>query len=354
MNDEPFEIEAPADLDEARGDWLRLADVAGNPFATWEWASTWWRHFGDGRDLLLRIARRPGGEPAALLPLYLSGSIPARTVRFIGHGPADQLGPVCAPEAIPLAARAIRQSLEEGIGRWQVMLAERLPGDSGLGALLGGRVVRTEPSPVLVHDGDFESFLAARSRNFRDQVRRRERRLRREHELQFRLTTDHSTLDDDFATLVRLHDARWDEGSRAFAPPRDRFHLDFARAALDRGWLRLWTLELDGRAAAAWLGYRIGGAEWYYQAGRDPALEREAVGFVLMAHTVRAALDDGIHTYRLLLGGESYKDRFATGDNRLETVAVGRGPRGRMVVAGAKAAVAAPAPLRRRLGRLAG
>jgi CelD/BcsL family acetyltransferase involved in cellulose biosynthesis len=97
----------------------------------------------------------------------------------------------------------------------------------------------------------------------------------------------------------------------------------------------------------------MGGAEWYYQAGRDPALEREAVGFVLMAHTVRSALDDGIHRYRLLLGGEAYKDRFATADHGLDTTALGLGLRGRAVVATARAAAASPPVLRRRLRRFA-
>src|SRR5207253_37282 len=140
--------------------------------------------------------------------------------------------------------------------------------------------------------------------------------------VEFRLTTDRESLDRDLTTLIELHDARWGETSRAFDPPRDSFHREFAAAALERGWLRLWTLDVDGRPAAAWLGYRMGGAEWYYQAGRDPALEREAVGFVLMAHTVRAALDDGMREYRLLLGGESYKDRLANADHGLETVAL--------------------------------
>jgi CelD/BcsL family acetyltransferase involved in cellulose biosynthesis len=151
---------------------------------------------------------------------------------------------------------------------------------------------------------------------------------------------------------VRLHRERWGEGSSSFVPPRDALHRDFAAAALERGWLRLWTLELDGRPAAAWLGYRFGGCEWYYQAGRDPALEREAVGFVLMAHTVREALNDGVREYRLLLGGEAYKDRFATADPGLETVVFARGPIGRALRAGARAALRAPAPVRRRVSRL--
>jgi CelD/BcsL family acetyltransferase involved in cellulose biosynthesis len=349
-----LELSPVADLDAAREDWIRLADAAGNPFTSWEWATTWWRHFGAGRELLLRVARRPDGAAAAILPLYLSATSPARTLRFVGQGPADQLAPVCAPEDLEGAAVALRRALESDLGGWQVAIADRLPGEAAISGLLGGRVVRTESSPVLKHDGGFDSFLASRSRNFREQVRRRERRLEREHRIAFRLTDEPDRLEPDFETLVRLHRARWGEGSRAFEPPLDRFHLEFARQALQRGWLRLWTLEVDGRAAAAWLGYRMGGAEWYYQAGRDPAMEREAVGFVLMAHTVRAALDDGIAEYRLLLGGESYKDRFANADHGLETVAIGRGLRGRLALAAARAASAAPSVLRRRLRRLAG
>jgi len=350
---EPLELDLLTRLEDAREDWLRLGEGAGNPFSTWEWAQAWWTHFGEERELLLVRLRSGDGRVVALVPLYVARTKPVRMVRLIGHGPADQLGPVCARADAGAAMTALRQGFRERILGCQVALLERLPAeDEGLAPAAGGRFLRREPSPVLEHEGDFQSFLASRSRNFREQVRRRERRLARDHSTELVLTTSSETLERDYWTLVELHRRRWGEGSRAFEPPRDRFHLEFAAAALDRGWLRLWTLQVDGRPAAAWLGYRMGGAEWYYQAGRDPALEREAVGFVLMAHTVRAALDDGMHRYRLLLGGEAYKDRFATSDPGVDTVALAHGVRGRAAVALARAAASAPAPLRRRVGRL--
>jgi CelD/BcsL family acetyltransferase involved in cellulose biosynthesis len=341
------------DLDAARQDWTRLGEASGNLFSTWEWASVWWRHLGDGRPLHLVTARDDSGAAVAILPFYLARPRPLRVLRFVGHGPADRLVPVCAPEDRGLAAAALRGALDERIGGWHVAVADRLPGEEGWPDLLGERVLRTEPSPVLVTEGrDWDAFLASRSKNFREQVRRRERKLGKAHELSYRLTRDPEELERDYATLVRLHHARWGGGSSSFAGEREALHLDFARAALERGWLRLWTLELDGRAAAAWLGFRFGGAEWYYQAGRDPELEREAVGFVLMAHTVREALNDGVSEYRLLLGGEAYKDRFATADPGLETVVFARGARGRAARAAARAALAAPPGIRRRFGRL--
>jgi CelD/BcsL family acetyltransferase involved in cellulose biosynthesis len=337
-------------LDALRDDWTRLAEASGNLFSTWEWASAWWPHLGRERPLELVACRDESGAVAAILPLYLWRTRPARVLRFVGHGPADTLAPICAPADRQRAAEALRRVLSERIAGGQVVVADRLPGGQGWPELLGAEPLRTEPSPVLVTGGlDWDGFLKSRSKNFREQARRRERRLARDHEIGYRLTADPAELERDYETLLRLHRARWGERSSSFLPPRDELHRDFAAAALERGWLRLWTLDVDGRPAAAWLGYRFGGAEWYYQAGRDPALEREAVGFVLMAHTVREALNDGVDAYRLLLGGESYKDRFATADPGLETVVLARGARGRAFRAAARAALAAPAPLRRRL-----
>jgi CelD/BcsL family acetyltransferase involved in cellulose biosynthesis len=353
--EEEFSLEPAPGLDAVREEWTRLADAAGSPFSTWEWASVWWRHYGGRGEQRLRVCRDGEGRAFAILPLYHARRGPLRVLRMIGHGPADQLQPVCAPGDRPLAAAALRRALDDGDERWDVALLDRLPGEDGWPELLGAQVERRESSPVLDAGGaGFEDWLRAQSRNFREQVRRRERRLAREHDLAFRLCDDADRFDDDYATLVRLHRARFGSQSRAFDPPRQDLHREFAREALHRGWLRLWILELGGRPAAAWLGYRMGGSEWYYQAGRDAAFERESVGFVLMVHTIREALDAGMRQYRLLLGDEPYKARFANADHGLDTVLCVRGAKGRAARAAARGAKRVPRPLRRSLRRLAG
>lgn len=340
------------DLGSAREDWTRLAEETGSPFSTWEWAEAWWRHMSPGGDLVLRACRDADGRTVAILPLYVRRRGPLRVLRFVGHGPADQLAPICAPADRERTAAALRRALDEGLGGWNTAVLERLPGEHGWPSLLGVAPARTEPSPILEADEmDFDSWLRSRSKNFREQVRRRERKLAKAHELGYRLSEDPERLDADFDELVRLHRLRFGDTSRAFDPPRDALHRDFARAALQGGFLRLWTLTLDGQPAAAWLGYRMGGTEWYYQSGRDPDFERESVGFVLMSHTIRAALDDGMTAYRLLLGDEPYKDRFAGADHGLDTVVLSRGI-GRGAQLAARLAQAAPPRLRRRLRKL--
>jgi CelD/BcsL family acetyltransferase involved in cellulose biosynthesis len=304
-------------LGSARPDWTALAERCGNVFSTWEWADVWWRHFGARVRPAIGLVRDEEGAPSALLPLCVRGRRPLRLARFIGYGPADQLGPVCAPDKMPAALGALER---DGC---DALLAERLPPGHGL----SGRTLRRESSPVIaVPEGGWEEYVAGRSRNLRSQLGRKRRALERDHELAFRLCDDQGRVGDDMETLFRLHRARWgEEGSGAFDSDRAAFHREFAAVALERGWLRLWLAQVDGQPVAAWYGFRFGGAESYYQSGRDPAWERSSIGFVLLAHTMRAAMEDGVSEYRLLRGGEAYKDRFATADPGVETVATGRG-----------------------------
>ncbi len=338
----------------ARAEWTALAAQVGDPFATWEWAVTWCRHLLGGRPLHVVACRDAVGRLAGILPLYEAAARPLRLLRFLGSGPADRQGPICLPTDRAAVGRALRRALDREL-RCDLLLAERLPGEAAWSARLGGRMLRREASPALALGGrSFDELLRSRSANFRQQVRARERRLATRFALRFRLADDPDRLPADLATLRALHAARWGaDGSDAFAGTRAAFHAEFAERALDAGWLRLWFLELDGRPVAAWHGFRYGDADWFYQAGRDPAHDRDAVGFVLMAHALREAAADGVAAFHLLRGDEPYKARFAGADAGLETVAVGRAAPGRAAAGTAALALALPARGRRVIARLA-
>jgi CelD/BcsL family acetyltransferase involved in cellulose biosynthesis len=311
---QPLRVEPLRELG-AADEWDRLARASGNLFATPEWALTWWEVFGDRGRLMSFACRREDGRAVAVLPMFVSGA-GTRVLRFLGHGDADLLGPICAPADRARVADATRRILRDWRSEFDVFVGDDLPLDAGWGSALGARRLRRTSSPVL-RAPDWRTFLANRSANFRQQLRRRERTLGLRH----RLCTDPTRLRADLDTLFRLHAARWGRPG-SFAGRLATFHRAFAAKALRRGWLRLWIAELDERPVAAWYGFRYGGAEWYYQAGRDPRVA--SAGFVLLAHTIRAALDDGIGEYRLLRGDEPYKLRFATADAPLETVMLGR------------------------------
>ena len=334
--DDEFDLVELPDLASAREEWQELALRSGNVFATWEWASTWDAHFRSGRPLALHACRDREGKLVAILPLYLAARRPVHLLRLLGHGPADELGPVCAPGDVPAVAHVLpRLVAERPLGASAVVL-ERLSGAGGWRTLLEAPSISQESSPVLhVRGRSWAEFLASCSRNLREQAGRRERKLAREHSLSFRLTQDPDRLDADLSTLFALHALRWREHARAFSGAREAFHRDFARVALARGWLRLWIAEVDGAPAAAWYGFRFAGSDWYYNAGRDPAWDRYSLGFVLLTHTIRCTFVDGLHSYRFLLGPEEYKSRFADDDPGLDTLVLGHGLSRELVTGGA-------------------
>jgi CelD/BcsL family acetyltransferase involved in cellulose biosynthesis len=330
----PARVEPIRDFGQRAAEWDAFAASARNLFGTREWAETWWAHFGGSHRLCLQAVVDGEERVVGILPLYEFARAPFHVMRFVGHGAADQLGPVCAAERRDEVAGALRGMLSGQPRR--LLLAEQLLCDEGWRAALGGRVVAGAPSPVVAPvESSWQGYLASKSTNFRQQVGRRRRQLERDHDAVFRLTVAAEALDDDLDVLFRLHRARWGHVRTAFGSRDEAFHRDFARIALARGWLRLWTLDVDGAAVAAWYGFRFAGIEWYYQAGRDPAWDRSSVGFVLFSHALERALEDGVPEYRMLRGGESYKYRFATGDVPLESIVVGNG-----LVGGFAAAVA--------------
>ena len=153
------ELEWITSVDAVRDDWRRLAEASGNVFATWEWASLWWRHYGRDGRLLLAALLGPTGERRALLPLVVWRHRPARVARFVGYGTADQLGPICARSDQPAAARALRRAL--GDARCDVLLAEHLPSSEGWAAMLGrGAVLRREGFPILRAREGWDAYLA--------------------------------------------------------------------------------------------------------------------------------------------------------------------------------------------------
>lgn len=320
-------IERLPDIPAGAEAWRPLGLASGCPFSTWEWASTWWRHFGAGREQRILGCRDAEGRLVGILPLYLASRRPLRVLRFVGHGHGtDQLGPVCAPEHRDAVSRALKRALADS-GGWDICMAERLNSRDGWPDAIGGIVTRSEPSPTIrIETTDWDDHLASRSAHYRQQARRLERRLGRDHKLEFRLADDPDRIEADMETFFDLHDARWAAagGSTSFAGGLRVYHREIAALALAGGWLHLCFLELDGIPRAATYGFRLGGVDWYYQTGRDPDFDKQRVGNVLLNNIVREAVCDGMREFRLLLGTHAYKNRLTDDDDPVVTVALAR------------------------------
>lgn len=335
-------VELVTEIDEVTAlapEWRSLAERRGNAFLTPEWFLAWLRHCGHGWEPHAAVVRRPDGTVRGLLPLVSSETNGRRELRVCPIG--DRFHPVAAPgdeEAVATAAapaiappgRSLRSLLLENVdtsGEWSGALAKALPSPLAT-------VERDEATlPFVDLAGiSWDEYLAGRSRQLRSQLGRKLRSVRRDHDVRFRRTRSLDEVTGDLATLFRLHDARWAERSErsALADPAIRaFHCEFARAALERGWLRLTVMEVDEVPVAALYGWLIGQRWSYYQAGFDPAWSRQSPGFLLLAETIREAIEDGASEYDMLRGDEAFKRRFATSSRAVRSILLA--PRGHQV-----------------------
>jgi CelD/BcsL family acetyltransferase involved in cellulose biosynthesis len=333
------DLTAILDLDQLADiepEWRRLAEGRGNAFVTPEWVRCWFDHYGAGFQPFICVLERAGGGINGLLPLAIAVSGRPRVVRLAGANLGDRFHPVCEATDEAAVGTAAGEALGDAAVPWSTIVLDHVDqAQPWVSALRGGtgrrlaafeRVAAGLPFIDLSRFADWDAFLADRSSNFRQQIRRFERNAGRDHELRYRCTETASELERDIPLFFELHDRRLQgRGGSSLESERARaFHADFASAALKRDWLRLWFLELDDQPIAAWYGWRLGDSYAYYNAGFDPEHTKLRPGLVLMAAVIRSALDEGAREFDFLLGDEAYKHRFADQSRTVSDVTLAR------------------------------
>jgi CelD/BcsL family acetyltransferase involved in cellulose biosynthesis len=362
------EVADLARLGPLESEWRELAVARGNGFVTPEWFRAWADHYGDEQAPFVPLLRAPDGGLRGLLPLALPRSGHPRACRIAGANLGDRFHPVCEPASEAEVAAAAGEALAEAPQPWSVISLDHVQVDepwvealreaTGQRLSLRSRVASPLPLIDIAKHESWDAYLATRSSNFRQQVRRFARRAAREAEVRIRRTEPADDVEADMRTFFALHDKRFGErgGSSLSAERARSFHLDFARASLGQGWLRLWFLELDGAPAAAWYGWRLGERYSYYNSGFDPAFGALSPGLVLISAVIESAFEEGATEFDFLLGEESYKYRFAERDRRVSDVTLARAlPHPASAVTAAeygarRAGRLIPASARRRLG----
>lgn len=317
-----------------REEWNELLSSSTSDclFLRWEWLYTWWRHFGHDKRLLI-ITVRSGSRLIAIAPLTVTGPrldpFPFPLVEFAGAGSigSDYLDFI------------IRRSYEaQAVGALVGFLAakgvsvrlSRVKEESTPGAVLTRELaderweclkVPTDVCPFIDLSGrSWDSYLGSLGPRHRYNFRRRLRNLQKRYEVRFEYADSEENRRDALRHLVNLHVMRWKQrgGSNAFSHPGVWiFHEELSRLALERGWLRLFVLKLNGEPAAAFYGFRYGGTFHFYQSGFDPRFRQHSVGLVTLGLTIQKAIEEGADEYDLLHGNESYKFLWANNVRRL-------------------------------------
>lgn len=277
----------------------------------------------------LVVVVQAGDALLGVLPLARCRVRGLRTIRALGSGGSaysvsDYLGATAIPGAEQtLAAAAVDVLCREP---WDVLDLQEVAADSVLGDAILAALGKSSCHLAVEISGhshrlslppSWSAYVLGLSRNMREVLERKDRKLEREHHVQYRLVTDAGELPLAMQHLFDLHTARWQQRGEAGifrSEHLQRFHLAVARRALERGALDLSLLIVDGRPLAVDYGFRLSDTHFFYAAGFDPSPQwaRYSLGSILRGRSIQRAIADGVKTYDFLRGDREYKQRYGT------------------------------------------
>lgn len=292
--------------------WERLTRRADSPFGDHVWFGAWWAAFGTGS---LRICTLwEDGELQAALPLSVHRGALRALANF--HTPAF-VAPAREREAL---VRVVDEALDQSANELAVQgvdLDAPLH-DVLLGSSYGrGRLVLVEQlyrSPRVDVSGDFEDYAGTRGRPFKE-LRRRWRKLNREHEPRFRFEDSPGDLEADLKTGFEIEASGWKgrQKTAILSSPQTRaFYTAIASSYLARGELRLAWLDVDGGPAAFAFCLERSGRLYLLKLGINDRLRPLSPGLLIDYCITERCFELGYERFELLGADDAYKNYFAT------------------------------------------
>ncbi len=285
--------------------WTRTPGAT--PFQSPHWLLPWWDAFGT--DALRVATARRGGALAGVLPAYVLDEPGGRKLLPVGAGTTDYLDAL-GEDAGPMLRALLARAEADGVGRCD--LIEVPPGSAlrGVAPPPGWRATWSDSSacPVLTLPG-----LPPRIRR---SLRLGRNRAERAGGWAVEIAGP-GTLDAALSALVGLHQARWAAGGEPGVlcdPAVLAFHGRAAPGLLRAGLLRLATLRVGGRPAAAMMALLGPGQVFFYLSGYDVAQRVVSPGALLLGALLDQAVAESRSEAHFLRGREAYKYAWGAAD----------------------------------------
>jgi CelD/BcsL family acetyltransferase involved in cellulose biosynthesis len=312
-----------------------LTRIPGAPiFLTWEWIDTWWRHFGEGRELWLLTAWNGDQELVGLAPLmvdpHCGGPLHLRRMCFLGSG-------LVCPCHIDIVARseekeaictAFLSHIRACGAKWDILDLESTAQDCTLKHQLARarghyRVTKDLVCPFISLPDSWDIYHKGLKKKLRRNLRYFRGRLEQDYggQIAFHRVADVEELPSAMNSLTAMHQKRWHARNQATCFDNNRyveFHRELAAVALEQDWLRFYQLRVAGHVIAALYCFRYQDTFYAYQIGFDLDWSLYSPGRLLIAHVIREAIEEGAHEFDWLRGGHDYKFAW-TGESRTDS-----------------------------------
>ena len=317
-------VESDSALEAVRGDWDRLAVASRRPYCAPAWQLAWWRHAAPAGARLRAALVRDGAALIGIAPFFAARG----QYRLLAAPVCARTAPLAAEGREREVAAAIASALADARPRLAMIQFDGVERDSPWPELLNeawsSRLVQLdeETAPVIALDApSYDGWLAGRSGNFRQQMRRRRRKLE-ELGATFRLAGAED-LEPAIAELERLHFLRRaDRPSDAFGPGVAAMLAEAGRELLGENRFRLWTVATESASVSAQLFIEAGGELAFWNGGFDDAFRDSSPGVQAILSAVGDGIELGCDRLELGAGDQDYKLRMASGVDELRSVAL--------------------------------
>lgn len=315
-------------------------------FLTFEWITTWWKYYSEGRGLLVVVVRREG-EVSCIAPFMTCVSsrfgLSIRKIEFIGSILSNWLDFV-AVEGTADSIHEVIDFLLGCAGRWDVIDLRNVPLSSRIIPAFEGHpqhghyTLYTEADTKCFYlplNGEWGAYLKGRDRKFRENLRRIDRKISKLDDIQFEQLYCPEEIQKslDMAYEIermspkaeRLKTIFGDENAR-------RFFREIAQTLSEKGWLVLSLLKMNGRPIAYDFSFLFNDTFFGYNSAYDRRYAELSPGVFLLENILKNLFQTSVKEADLYRGGESYKKKWTEstrGQTRLMVFHRGS-PRARM------------------------
>ncbi|HHL40098.1 MAG TPA: GNAT family N-acetyltransferase [Deltaproteobacteria bacterium] len=318
----------------------------GSVFLTWEWLYTWWKSFGDDKQLYIIVAG--DDETRAILPLYrrkVPGFVYPGSVKleFLGTG-EERSDEVCSYMLDMIAEAGCEEQAYADIFAflrevrpcdWDLMSLKFVSSRSGF--IDAARryfgedayTVHVEESfrnGITLLDDGWQGFYNGLGKKTRKMVRSGRRRLESMNGFSYRFLQRRDELSGMLDAFVKLSLKRWGGGGAFASPKFSSFQRAVCEEFADRGMLKLSLMEVGGRPVAGNLDYCYRDTVYGYQTAFDAGFSKNlSVGLLGMLYCIENAAEEGFRKYDWYrVARESYKERFISCYEEIVNLVVAR------------------------------
>lgn len=324
-----FEVNEINNFQTLKPVWTQLIDnniLGSNVFLTFEWLSTWWKHFGGGRRLMILTVEEKGsilGAAPLMLSKYQSpgfGSI--RKVEFVGSTESDYNNFVILREDTAII-KAIMSHLLHSVSGWNWIELREVSEPTIESGILQKFLFASQSElnlkkrvcnycPYIALPVSFDLLLDKLNPKMRQNLRRRLKGLREKHHVELKRFDEAGfSVQKAMQIFTKLNLGRWESigmpGPFRYNTAFCDFLLELAINFAKNEWLGLYFLMVDDDPVSAEYSFQFGSKIYAYQSGFDPAYSKYSVGNLLVMLLLERLIEEGFTEYDMLRGNEPYK-----------------------------------------------